>query len=254
MVASASDRIEIGHIESLEGADAQQSTRHLERIAAGRQRRGNGPIARALPPAGAHDRSGHQIEYRNDLHGSRLVQASDAGCILPRTLSYGRRGRDMASVIGWDIGGAHLKAARAEDGRIVDAVQVASPLRLGLEAVDRAFAQARPKMARADRHVCTMTGELADTFASRADGVGQLAAAAVRALQPEPTVLYAGRAGFIAPRAAARHVEDIASANWHATAALVAKLRSSALLIDMGSTTTDVVPIADGAIVARGYS
>jgi (4-(4-[2-(gamma-L-glutamylamino)ethyl]phenoxymethyl)furan-2-yl)methanamine synthase len=67
-------------------------------------------------------------------------------------------------------------------------------------------------------------------------------------------VLYAGRAGFIAPQAAARHVEDLASANWHATAALVAKLRGSALLIDMGSTTTDVVPVADGAIVARGYS
>jgi (4-(4-[2-(gamma-L-glutamylamino)ethyl]phenoxymethyl)furan-2-yl)methanamine synthase len=160
----------------------------------------------------------------------------------------------MTSVVGWDIGGAHLKAARAENDRIVEAVQVASPLRLGIEAIDRAFAQAKAKMSDADRHVCTMTGELADTFASRADGVVQLAAAAVRALEPERIMLYAGRAGFIAPQAAAHHVEDIASANWHATASLVARLRGSALLIDMGSTTTDVVPVVDGAVAARGYT
>jgi len=160
----------------------------------------------------------------------------------------------MASVVGWDIGGAHLKAARAEDGRIVEAVQVASPLRLGLGALAEAFAQAKPKMGKADRHACTMTGELADTFASRTDGVEQLAAAAARALGPQPIVLYAGRAGFIAPQAAVRHVEDIASANWHATAALIAKRQGSALLIDMGSTTTDLVPVAAGAIAARGYT
>jgi (4-(4-[2-(gamma-L-glutamylamino)ethyl]phenoxymethyl)furan-2-yl)methanamine synthase len=159
----------------------------------------------------------------------------------------------MTSVVGWDIGGAHLKAARAENGRIVEAMQIASPLRLGIEAIDRAFAQAKANMSDADRHVFTMTGELADTFASRADGVVQLAAAAVRALEPERIMLYAGRAGFIAPQAAAHHVVDIASANWHATASLVAKLRD-ALLIDMGSTTTDVVPIVDGAVAARGYT
>ena len=40
----------------------------------------------------------------------------------------------MSIVIGWDVGGAHLKAARAENGRIVDAIQVASPLASGLSA------------------------------------------------------------------------------------------------------------------------
>ena len=59
----------------------------------------------------------------------------------------------MAVVVGWDIGGAHLKAARAENGRIVDAVQIAAPLRLGLDALARAFAQAKPRMGTADQHV-----------------------------------------------------------------------------------------------------
>jgi (4-(4-[2-(gamma-L-glutamylamino)ethyl]phenoxymethyl)furan-2-yl)methanamine synthase len=97
-----------------------------------------------------------------------------------------------------------------------------------------------------------MTGELADTFASRADGVEKLTAAAVRELGG--VAIYAGRAGFVAPERAARHVEDIASGNWHATAALVAKRERAALLIDMGSTTTDIVPVANGAIAARAYT
>ena len=38
---------------------------------------------------------------------------------------------------GWDIGGAHLKAARLEGGRIVKVVQIASPLWLGMEELHR---------------------------------------------------------------------------------------------------------------------
>jgi len=156
------------------------------------------------------------------------------------------------NVIGWDIGGAHLKAARCDGGRIIDAVQVASPLRFGLASLEQGFGTAKARMGAADRHVVTMTGELADTFASRAEGVVAIAALAARELGP--ISLYAGRAGFVAPDRADRHVQDIASANWYASAALVARRRSSALFMDMGSTTTDIVPVADGAVAAQGYT
>jgi probable H4MPT-linked C1 transfer pathway protein len=159
----------------------------------------------------------------------------------------------MSVVIGWDIGGAHLKAARAEHGRIVDAVQVASPLRLGLEALAKSFADAMARMGAADLHAITMTGELADTFASRREGVESLVSVAGRELTGVVTI-YAGRAGFIRPDAARAHVEDIASANWHASACLVARSRGTALFVDIGSTTTDIVPVRDGTLVARGYT
>jgi len=162
--------------------------------------------------------------------------------------------RHMHSVIGWDVGGAHLKAARAENGRIVDAIQLASPLRLGLDRLAQAFAEAKARMGEAELHAITMTGELADTFSSRAEGVEKLSALAVRELAPAEVALYAGRAGFIAPRDAPRHVDDIASANWFASAALAARAQRTALLVDIGSTTTDLVPVVDGAVAARGYT
>jgi probable H4MPT-linked C1 transfer pathway protein len=158
------------------------------------------------------------------------------------------------SDIGWDIGGVHLKAARAESGRIVDAAQIAAPLRAGLDPLITAFGQAKARMGPAGRHLVTMTAELADTFASRAEGVERIATLAARELKGAPILLYAGRAGFVPLAQAGAHVTDIASANWHASAALVARRRENALFIDMGSTTTDIVPVAGGKVAARGYT
>src|SRR4029077_16825903 len=158
----------------------------------------------------------------------------------------------MGVVIGWDIGGVHLKAVRAEDGRIVKAAQYASPLRSGTGLLEDAFLQARKDMGRGDRNVITMTGELADIFTSRQDGVEQLSSIAERALGN--VSIYAGPTGFVTGPDARHHSEQIASANWHASAAVIARRRKAALFIDVGSTTTDVVPIAEGKIVARGYT
>ncbi len=66
--------------------------------------------------------------------------------------------------------------------------------------------------------------------------------------------LYAGRAGFVDLCEAASHAVDIASANWHASAALLATELRDALVIDVGSTTADLVPIVAGRVAALGHS
>jgi probable H4MPT-linked C1 transfer pathway protein len=160
----------------------------------------------------------------------------------------------MSIVIGWDIGGVHLKAARAESGRIVKAVQIAAPLRGGVECLAEAFDRAKTELGAAERHAVTMTGELADTFPSRPEGVACLAVLAARKLNGTPVSIYAGPAGYVRPEEAREHADLVASANWHACASFIASRCPNALLIDMGSTTTDVVPVIDGKVAARGYT
>ena len=160
----------------------------------------------------------------------------------------------MSVVIGWDIGGAHLKAARVKDGRVEAVVQAATPLWLGLDSLHAAFDALSAQLGRADRHVITMTGELCDAFPSRREGVAGLAAIAANHLSPAAPSLYAGRAGFVELGEAASHAVDIASANWHASAALLALKLPDALFIDIGSTTTDLIPIVAGQVAAVGYS
>jgi probable H4MPT-linked C1 transfer pathway protein len=152
----------------------------------------------------------------------------------------------MQKIIGWDIGGAHLKAAVVEHGTVTRAVQVACPLWLGVAELDRAFAEAKGEIGTAPVNAVTMTGELCDAFESRTEGVAALVDIAARVLAPGEVLVYAGHRGFVATSRAHAHAADIASANWHASAALAAKSMREALFIDMGSTTTDVIPIAAG--------
>ncbi len=156
----------------------------------------------------------------------------------------------MTTTIGWDIGGAHLKAAKAENGRIVAAAQAATPLWQGLDSLHLAFADLARRLGPADAHGVTMTGELCDAFASRRDGVIGLAEIARRHLGRP--LLYAGAAGFVAVEQAAAYAARVASANWRASAEAAAIDAPDALFIDIGSTTTDLIPVVAGAVAAVG--
>ncbi len=156
-------------------------------------------------------------------------------------------------VIGWDVGGAHLKAALWQAGEVRQVVQLACPLWQGMDRLREALAEAAGRLGPAERHAATMTGELADVFASRAEGVAAIVATLVERLGPDLR-LYAGVRGFVAPGEASGCADAIASANWHATAALAARHVPDGLMIDMGSTTTDIVPLSGGAVAARGHT
>src|SRR5262249_1392161 len=66
--------------------------------------------------------------------------------------------------------------------------------------------------------------------------------------------VYAGESGFLSPAEAEANPRAVASANWHASARLAALHRPAGLFIDVGSTTTDIVPFRDGRVEAVGYS
>jgi len=103
-------------------------------------------------------------------------------------------------VIGWDIGGAHLKGALLEDGRVRDVAQWPCELWRGLSRLDDAFTTAleRWKGWRQALHAVTMTGEMADLFPHREAGV---AAIVSRALPLEDCWAESGSAASDASRA-----------------------------------------------------
>jgi probable H4MPT-linked C1 transfer pathway protein len=155
--------------------------------------------------------------------------------------------------LGWDIGGVHLKVAALSAGKVVAAAQAPYQIRRGLGVVGDALA-ALPDWARQPaRHAVTMTAELSALFDDRRSGVAALVAWAGDHLDG-PLTIYAGEAGFLPPEQAADYAGDIASANWHATAAFVAMRLADALLVDIGSTTADLIPIVEGRLAALGTS
>lgn len=159
----------------------------------------------------------------------------------------------MGLVAGYDVGGAHLKVALLRDGVIVHARQIACPLWRGVDQLDVALVEARAFTRGAQRHVVTMTGELADVFPDRYTGVVMLVERLEAALGPGCR-FWMGRRGMGRAAEAVAHYDDVASANFLATAMVAARLAHDGLLIDMGSTTTDIIALAGGVPVVQGWS
>ncbi len=161
------------------------------------------------------------------------------------------------AIIGWDIGGAHLKAVALVDGQVVAVEQTACPLWQGLleleAALDRILGRL-PSFSRS-RHVITMTGELTDAFKSRMEGVLAISEVVTRRLGLESVHFFTGDKNPIpAADVSADNAGRIASANWLASGWSVAGRIAHGLFMDVGSTTTDLLLIANHQPRFRGYA
>src|SRR5580704_944530 len=93
---------------------------------------------------------------------------------------------DLMRLLAFDIGGANLKAADGLD------FCVSRPFPLWRRPTELAGALAAlaAEAPAADRWFATMTGELADCFATKAEGVAAIAGALATAAQGRETLIY----------------------------------------------------------------
>jgi probable H4MPT-linked C1 transfer pathway protein len=171
---------------------------------------------------------------------------------------------ELPAVIGWDIGGAHLKAARLDGGgRLESVLQLPCPLWQGMEHLGSACNAALASMPVSrvpTLHAVTMSGEMADLFPDRASGVVAIVAFLKDLLaqhrRGDELHVFAGAAGFVAADAVRAgsdgNTDLIASANWLATAQHCASRVGSGILIDIGSTTADLIPFAESSVCDVG--
>jgi hypothetical protein len=154
--------------------------------------------------------------------------------------------------LGLDIGGANLKAA---DGR---GWARSAPFPLwrnpgGLAAALAALVESAPA---AERLAVTMTGELCDCFRTKAEGVRHILRAVTEAAAGREVRVYLVSGGLVPVQQALVSPELAAASNWHALARFACRFigGESGLLIDVGSTTTDIVPLVNGAPRPRGLT
>ncbi len=159
--------------------------------------------------------------------------------------------------IGWDIGGAHVKAVVLDQTWEVSAIfLLPCPLWKGIEQLRIAVKDIMQELPAAHYwHAITMTGELVDCFENREAGVKQILATIIELLPADELHVFAGKAGLInAKHVNEQHYLAIASANWLVSAAFVAQKVGNGLFIDIGSTTTDILLLRDGEVRAQGYT
>jgi (4-(4-[2-(gamma-L-glutamylamino)ethyl]phenoxymethyl)furan-2-yl)methanamine synthase len=157
-------------------------------------------------------------------------------------------------ILGWDVGGANIKAARLRDGSQRDTVIIERPFALWREPQRLAgiLRGLMDDLGRAQTMGITMTAELADCFATKREGV-EFVLDSFRTAFPDAGHWVFGSDGrFRSLDDARNRPADIAAANWVASAMLIARAFPDALFLDVGSTTTDIIPIVHGRVAACG--
>ena len=160
----------------------------------------------------------------------------------------------MTSVLGWDIGGINTKGARVAQARVVAARAVPYELQRDPAALAPLLRRLAGDVGATpgDVHAVTMTAELSQLFRTKREGVGFVLDAVTAAFADDCVRVWTVDARWLTVAQARREPHAVAAANWAATAHFVARLVPDCVLIDVGSTTTDIVPIADGVPRAAG--
>ncbi len=161
-------------------------------------------------------------------------------------------------ILALDIGGANIKAAQAPMSRTRDigrqTLVRTLPFALWMEP-----AQLRAKLNEAvagwpcaNVVLVTMTAELCDCFATRAAGVLTVLDAVCDFAGERPVRVWSTAGQRLEPAQVRRDPLAAASANWHVQAAWLARLYplDASLVIDIGSTTTDIIVLDRGRIRA----
>ena len=165
----------------------------------------------------------------------------------------------LVSVIGWDIGGANTKAAfiRTKDGSVEE-------LKTGIEYfpvwkdpnklanILLTLKERLSGTAKLDCMGLTMTAELSDTYQTKREGVNHILTCAAEAFAGVPVFVLDVDAKLRPLESAKSEPLRVAAANWAATGWLVSQLIKTCVVMDVGSTSTSIIPVVEGRIVAAG--
>lgn len=161
---------------------------------------------------------------------------------------------NVDSVICLDVGGANLKVASAAG----ETRSVAFPLWMKPDELHRELQDlvdgAFPNV---ECFGLAITGELADCYATRAEGVRRIISQVQKAVPSRPLFVYCIGHGWLKPEQVKGNELRAAASNWHCLASWIGEHQHAEqvdLLIDIGSTTVDVIPFCDGKVATEALT
>ena len=154
------------------------------------------------------------------------------------------------NMLGLDIGGANLKLA---DG-LGYAQSIPFPLWQQPEQLPSALAQMLTQAPAASSLAVTITGELADCFETKSDGIETILNAVQQAAEGKTIHVYLSDGRLESVQVAQNESLLAAASNWHVLASFVTRYaaKENGLLMDVGSTTCDLIPLDQTGPCATG--
>ncbi|MGI9456745.1 MAG: hydantoinase/oxoprolinase family protein [Aeoliella sp.] len=154
--------------------------------------------------------------------------------------------------LGIDVGGANLKLSDGRD----HAESIPFALWKNPSQLSEVLGNAIGRAPNGDAIAATMTGELADCYETKADGVRQIIDALQQASDGRTLVVYGVHGKFLSADAANESPALAAASNWHALSRFASQRLPdrTGLVIDVGSTTTDIVPVVSGQVATASHT
>jgi probable H4MPT-linked C1 transfer pathway protein len=151
-----------------------------------------------------------------------------------------------------DVGGANIKAAHS-DGQ---ARSLPFELWKRPDELPRILAGLVSTFPPPDRVALTMTAELCDCYSTKAVGVNAVLDATLSAAGGRPVSVWGTDERFHTTEEIRERPFLAAAANWLALAGMASRLippgSAPGILIDIGTTTTDLIPLENGSVRAVG--
>jgi (4-(4-[2-(gamma-L-glutamylamino)ethyl]phenoxymethyl)furan-2-yl)methanamine synthase len=164
----------------------------------------------------------------------------------------------LINVLGFDVGGANTKAAfvSMKNGKLVNAEIAIEyfPLWKQKENLSNVFLMLKQRLNanRLDGVGITLTAELSDAYQTKREGVNHILGCTKRVFPEVPIYVLNTDAQLESLNAAMQQPLGVAAANWAATGWLVAQHIQNCVVIDVGSTSTSIIPIIRSKVSANG--
>jgi len=163
----------------------------------------------------------------------------------------------MVKVLGLDVGGANIKAAYIKtENKLLKDVKVLTeyfPIwKKGKENLKEPLKQIRDNFSSVDLLTLTMTAELSDAYFSKREGVSHILDVIENVFSNIDVKVLNVKGELLTIKEARKRPLEVAAANWFATGWLASKLDRNCIVVDVGSTTTSIIPVLNGNVAAKG--
>lgn len=164
----------------------------------------------------------------------------------------------MVDVLGFDIGGANTKAALIHtEGDGAQTFSVAAqyfPMWKQPQRLSGVLAALKEQLnaSQLDAVSVTMTAELSDAYQTKREGIHHVLSSVKTVFSDTPILVLNTDAELVPFESAEKNPLSVAAANWAATGWLVSQRVRECVVVDVGSTSTSIVPIVNGKVAALG--
>jgi len=166
----------------------------------------------------------------------------------------------VVNVLGLDIGGANTKAAflKTKDGTVKElrtSIEYFPIWKSGKEQLPKVLENLKKRLVDStalDGVGVTITAELSDAYWTKKEGINHVLDCVTEVFGDLPTFVLDVEAKLLPVKDARSEALKVASANWAATGWMISQLIKSCIVVDVGSTTTSIIPVINGKIAAEG--